>query len=225
MLKTIYFASQSTFNMSSQQDPIEVLRDIRSWMERSGRFLSVSGLAGVYVGVYALICFFGLHAWLGVSPFGSGLSGQLSVPGGPDDAVLYRWLGTGMSLLVVSLATGLRMAARKAVLRGEPLWDATSRRLLLNAMTPMVVGGLYIVALLHHGYYLMVLPATLIFYGMGLFLASRDTLREIRGLGMAFLLTGLAATWQPLQSHWYWIFGFGVLHIIYGLWMYWKYER
>lgn len=211
--------------MSSSEEPLEVLQEIRTLMERSGRFLSLSGLAGVYVGLYALAGVAGLHLWYGVSPFGTGLSGWLAKGEGVDPGFVGVFLGVGVGVLAASLATGLWMAVRKASARRESLWDAAARQLLLNLMIPLVAGGLYVLALLYHGFLMMVVPATMIFYGLGLVNAARYTLGEARGLGIAFILVGLAATLQPMYAHWYWAFSFGFLHIVYGLWIHGRYER
>ena len=41
--------------MISQNQPLETLQDIKRIMERSSRFISLSGLSGVSAGVFALI--------------------------------------------------------------------------------------------------------------------------------------------------------------------------
>lgn len=210
--------------METRDESLEVLRDIRSMMERSGRFFSLSGLAGVYVGGYAVAGWLGLHMWMGVSPWGSGLSGLLD-GGGLDGGLRWRMVWVGLGVLAVSLATGLWMAARKAAGRREPLWDASARQLLVGLMVPLAAGGLYILTLLVHGAWRLVLPASLLFYGLGLVNASRHTLVEIRSLGLAFVVTGLLASLQPRLAHAYWVFGFGVLHIVYGLWIHRRHER
>jgi hypothetical protein len=208
--------------MDAREESLEVLREIRTMMDRSGRFLSLSGKAGVYAGCFALAGWLGLHGWLGVSPWGPGFSDRLQ---SPDAAFLRVFLGVGLSVLAASLATGLWMAVRKAAGRREPLWDAPARQMLWGLMVPCVTGGLYVLTLMVRGDLALVMPATLIFYGLGLVGASRHTLAEVRGLGLAFLLTGLAAMLQPMRGHWYWAFGFGLLHIVYGLWIHWRHER
>ena len=208
--------------MIEEGESLEILQEIRTMMDRSGRFRSLSGKAGVYAGIYALAGLFGLHGWLGMTPWGSGLTERLQ---SSDVDFLRLWLGVGLAVLAVSLTTGLWMAVRKAAGRRESLWDAPARQLLWGLMVPCVTGGLYIVTLLHHGQVLGVMPASLIFYGLGLVGASRHTIAEVLGLGLAFVLTGLVASWQPMYGHWYWAFGFGILHIVYGYWIHRRYER
>ena len=219
----MYFALQSTlYPMDAKDESLQMLREIRTMMDRSGRFRSLSGKAGVYAGIYALAGWVGLHVWLGLTPWGYGLAGKLQ---SSDAEFLSVWLWVGLAVLAVSVATGLWMAVRKAADRRESIWDAPVRQLLWGMMVPCVTGGLYIVTMLHQGQVLGVMPASLIFYGLGLTGASRHTLPEVRGLGLAFLATGLAASWQPIYGHWFWAFGFGLLHIVYGLWIHWRYER
>lgn len=208
--------------MNAKDESLQVLREIRTMMDRSGRFRSLSGKAGVYAGIYALAGWVGLHVRLGLTPWDSGFSDRLQ---SPDEGFLGWWLGVGLAVLAVSLATGLWMAVRTAADRRESLWDAPARQLMWGMMVPCVTGGVYILTLLHQGQVSGVMPATLIFYGLGLVSASRHTLPEVRGLGLAFLLTGLAASWQPMYGHWYWAFGFGLLHIVYGFWIHRRYEQ
>jgi hypothetical protein len=210
--------------MDAREESLSVLREIRSMMDGAGRFRSLSGKAGVYAGCYALAGWLGVHVWVGVSPLGVGLMERLTAAG-EGDGLLWVFVGVGVVVLVAALSTGLWMAVRKAAGRGESLWDAAARQVLSGLMVPWVVGGLYILTLFYHGHRLQVLPASLLFYGLGLVGASRHTLAEVRGLGFAFLLTGLAAALQPGMAHWYWAFGFGLLHIGYGLWIHRRHER
>jgi len=211
--------------MDAREESLSVLREIRSMMDGAGRFRSLSGKAGVYAGGYALAGWLGVHVWLGVSPLGVGLMERLAAAGGEGDGVLRVLLGVGVAVLAASLATGVWMAVRKASGRGESLWDAPARQVLSGLMVPWLVGGLYMLVLVYHCHRLQVLPASLLFYGLGLVGASRHTLVEVRGLGFAFLLTGLAAALEPGMAHWYWAFGYGVLHIGYGLWIHRRHER
>jgi hypothetical protein len=88
-----------------------------------------------------------------------------------------------------------------------------------------VTGGIFCVALNYHGAFIYVAPAMLIFYGLALVHASKYTRNDIRGLGFAEILLGLTASFIVGYGLLFWVIGFGVLHIIYGTYMYFKYER
>jgi hypothetical protein len=108
---------------------------------------------------------------------------------------------------------------------GVAIWGLAARRLLWNTLMPMAAGGLFILKLVTLHQYELVASASLVFYGLALVNGSRFTIGEIRWLGYAEILTGLVCLWIPRAGLFCWAIGFGVLHILYGLAMWWKYER
>jgi general stress protein CsbA len=92
-------------------------------------------------------------------------------------------------------------------------------------MIPLSAGGLFTLALIWRGMIELAGPATLIFYGIALFNAGRYTLNDIRYLGIIEIALGLLAVVFIGYTAIFWAIGFGLLHIIYGLLMYFKYER
>jgi hypothetical protein len=70
----------------------------------------------------------------------------------------------------------------------------------------------------------LIIPCFLIFYGLGLVNAGKFTFGEIYYLGILEIITGLISAFIPGRGLIFWIFGFGILHIIYGLAVYRKYE-
>jgi hypothetical protein len=105
------------------------------------------------------------------------------------------------------------------------LWGPTSRRLSWALGLPLGVGGLYMLTLMQAGAFGLIAPGCLLFYGLGLVSASRYTLGEIRWLGYGQLATGLLNLLFTGYGLYFWAFGFGILHIVYGLIMWWKHER
>jgi hypothetical protein len=97
--------------------------------------------------------------------------------------------------------------------------------LLANLLVPLAAGGVFCIALLYHGIIYLIAPATLLFYGLALLNASKYTLSEIRWLGITEMLLGLTASIIPGYGLLVWAIGFGILHIIYGMVMYLRYER
>jgi hypothetical protein len=74
-------------------------------------------------------------------------------------------------------------------------------------------------------YYVLIPPACLIFYGLALVNASKYTLGEVRYLGYGQLILGVINIWLPEYGLYFWAAGFGVLHIVYGLVMWYRYEK
>jgi hypothetical protein len=208
---------------SPADQSLQTLRDIKRIMERSSRFISLSGLSGLSAGVCAVAGAWIAHGWMKeyyVDLFGQ--HGHLR-----EEADLLKWklIGLGAVVLVAALASSSWFTWRKARRSGLPVWDPTAKRVLINMAIPLVAGGLFIVGLFYHTVWYMIAPSCLIFYGLALVNASKYTLGEIRYLGLLEIALGLANMYYPQWGLYFWALGFGVLHITYGLIMWWKYER
>ncbi|HEY1018177.1 MAG TPA: hypothetical protein VGE25_04225 [Sediminibacterium sp.] len=212
--------------MNQQQEQLDAIRDIRNLMERSSRFSSLSGLAGIIVGIFALGAIAVAYLVLGISPLEPGyyslIQQESAVTGFSRFDLLAADFG---SVLLLSLLTGIYLSVRKARKQNLPVWDATAKRMLLNMFIPLVTGGIYCLILLYQGQPALVLPATLLFYGMALLHASKYTLNDIRYLGVLEVTLGLLASFFTDYGLLFWAFGFGILHIVYGIRIYFKYEQ
>jgi hypothetical protein len=212
--------------MDKQLEQLETLREIRSYMERSSRFLSLSGLSGIIIGIAAITGVVAAYLYLGLSPgdpgyynFATGVNGE------PVHSFYTFMFADAILVLIISLLAAGLLTKRKARKNGTPAWDSTAKRLMVNLVIPLVAGGLYCLALLYHGQVAFVAPATLIFYGLALVNASKYAIDDLRYLGTGQIITGLVATLVPDYGLLFWAFGFGVLHIVYGVTMYLKYEK
>jgi hypothetical protein len=205
----------------NQETHLRDLSEIRSLMERSSRFLSLSGLAGISAGTFALIGAFLAYRYLETQP------DWLSQPYRLRGSAFYTFFALDFALvLVFSLAAAVYFSVRRARKQGLRVWDGTSRRMLTNLFIPLIAGGLFCLILLDRAPELIA-ATTLVFYGLALLNASKYTLPDVRTLGLCEITVGLicgfyAGTGTSLL---FWAFGFGVLHIIYGAVLYNKYER
>jgi len=212
--------------MDKQQEQLETLREIRSLMERSSRFLSLSGLSGVIAGIAAITGIVAAYLYLGLSLLEPGYYQFATGENGEPNPAFYTFLYADVSIvLIVSLLASSLLTIRKARRQGQPTWDAVAKRLMANMAIPLVAGGIYCLALLYHGQIAFIAPATLLFYGLALFNAGKYTLNDIRYLGVLEIITGLVASFAIEFGLLFWAFGFGVLHIVYGITMYFKYEK
>ena len=206
--------------MTEQKEHLQALTDIRSMMERSSRCISLSGLSGVFAGIFALVgaylAYTKLQSFYGYS---RGMSGEDVVE------VTVYFITIASSVLITSLLVGTLLTIRNSKRKGISVWDNSAKRLLINLGIPLVAGGLFCLVLLYHGIIGLVAPATLIFYGLALLNASKYTFNDIRYLGILEIILGLAASLFIGYGLFFWAFGFGVLHIVYGAVMYFKYER
>lgn len=216
----------------SEHDHLKDLGHIRGLMERSTRFLSLSGLSGITAGLAALVGAYAARQHFTSLQYDGRMPGMIerdSLPSrwgstGLDDHVQFLVVD-GMIVLVVALIGALWFTWRRSERTGQSLWDASARRMLANLMLPLVAGGLFSLALLLNGSILMVPSATLVFYGLALLNASKYTLDEIRWLGVSEAALGVVAAFWPAAGLLFWALGFGVLHILYGGLMYLRHER
>ncbi|NJN34421.1 MAG: hypothetical protein HC817_09400 [Saprospiraceae bacterium] len=215
--------------MTTPQEQLKELREIRSLMERSSRFIGLSGLSGVAAGVCALAGAAVVYTYLDAQPFQYDhhyayyIKALSSTRWGLDYMKFFLFVGAFTAL--AAILSGIFFTTRRSRRKGQTIWDKTAQRLLANMAIPLVAGGLFCLAMMVHGYLAFVAPATLIFYGMALVIGSKYTLPDVFYLGLAEIALGLVAMFMLRFGLEFWVIGFGFLHIIYGLIMYFKYER
>jgi hypothetical protein len=207
----------------TEQQHLETLSDIRRMMERSSRFLSLSGLSGVFAGVSALAGASTAYALF------QAYYDRWEIRGHYDDAdfsmLRLQLIILGFAVMALAFFGGLYFTWRKAKRNNLPVWDATSRKVLFNALIPMVAGGAFIAGLIYNRLDVLVAPSCLIFYGMALLNASKYTFSDIRYLGIAEIGLGILNVFFLRRGLYFWAIGFGVIHILYGIIMWWRYER
>jgi uncharacterized membrane protein len=208
--------------MKAEQDYIRDIAEMRAIMERSTRFLSLSGLSGVMAGVYALAGAYVAHSWLDIE---AQWAKAASETGKEAFGAMSGMIMLGAIVLAITLVTALLLSRRKAAKNQEKTWNPATRRLLANLGVPLLAGGTLILILITQGLPAYALPFSLVFYGLALYSAGRFTYEEIRSLGLLETALGLAAAWMPEHALLLWAFGFGALHIVYGLYMHYRYER
>lgn len=192
------------------------IQDIRKMMDRSTQFLSLSGLAGIMAGIYAL-----LGAYAAKQVYDMNYGNYITLESNSFKAIV----GIALAVLVMSVVTAFLLTARKARRSGETIWNSTSKRLAVNFLIPLATGGIFCLLLLRNGYYGLIAPVTLIFYGLACVNASKYTMRDVRYLGLTIIAIGLVATEFVGYGLEFWALGFGVCHILYGSVMYYKYDR
>ena len=203
-------------NQKHQED----LSHIRSMMERSSRFISLSGLSGVFAGLSALIG--GLYVY------------QLFKTNGLDyfdgEHKLYsvdlvsELFFIALIILFFALTFGIFFTIRKSRKYNLPIWTSATKKMLVNLTIPLLVGGVFCLALLYHQIYVLIAPSTLLFYGLALINAEKYTFSDIKYLGFCELALGCFSLFFLGYGLFFWIIGFGILHILYGLIVFKKYK-
>lgn len=206
--------------MESKNKPLEDIDAIRTIMERSTRFLSLSGLSGIIAGIIGLA---------------GGLAAIFLILDGNTDGT-FPDLGSGhairesliidsLIMVVLAIIIALVLSYRKAIRLGTRLWTPVSKRLMIHLLIPLITGAFFIIILYNNELYSLIIPSMLIFYGLALVNAGKFTFGEIFYLGLLQVILGLVAALLPYYGIFLWLFGFGILHVAYGVVMYRKYDR
>lgn len=200
---------------------LQDITEIKNMMNKSAQCLSLSGLSGVLAGIYALI-----GAWLAYKTIYFDNSTSVPYQGLIiSESSVYKLLLIAISVLLASIITGIILSIKKAKKQSETIWNNASRRLIVNFAIPLATGGFFILFLIEKEYLDLIVPLTLIFYGLACINASKYTLRDVRYLGITIVAIGLLSTWFINYGLLFWALGFGVCHILYGFTMYVKYDR
>jgi hypothetical protein len=198
------------------KDYLKDIQDIKSMMAQSSQFISLSGFSGILAGIYALIGAYIAHFFIE-----NDRSNFITL-----ESLTFKYLIlTAFVVLLLSVSTAYLLTIRKAKKLNEKVWNPTSKRLVVNFCIPLVTGGIFCILLLKNGYYGLIAPITLIFYGLACVNASKYTLRDVRYLGITQIILGLIATEFSGYGLHFWVIGFGICHILYGSIMHYKYDR
>lgn len=210
--------------METSKKHLEDISEIRQIMERSTKFLSLSGWSGIFAGFFALLGAAAAYIYLGGGEVYYDEKFRLL---SGDRTLSPRVFLTLDALIVLSLAlaSALFFSLKKAKNQGERFWSPVLQRLLFTILIPLGTGGILSLIMMWQNHVNLVAPLTLIFYGIALVNAGRFVNRELVILGIAEIILGLAATvWQEIGLY-IWTLGFGLFHIIYGVTLYFKYDR
>jgi hypothetical protein len=203
--------------MKQEQDYLRDIAEVRSLMERSTRFLSLSGLAGVMAGIYALAGVFIVWKAIGFEP--------------TEDVVVAETFSmqhvvlVALGVLILSIGTALLLSSATARKRNESIWNPVAKRVAAHFGLPLITGGLLMLIFLSQDMTRLLIPSSLIFYGIALFSAGPFTFREIKTLGIIQIALGLFSAYAVEYSLLCWAAGFGIAHMIYGIYLHLRYKQ
>jgi len=196
----------------NQEKYIKDLKEIKEMMNRSGKFISLSGLSGISAGIIALVaCYFAWDIIYSQLEYQNFNRQNISF----EQVKLLFFLGMGT--LVLAIGSGMFFTIRKARKKQQVIWDSQSKQLIINLLIPLVTGGTFCILLLFKGLIGLIAPLTLLFYGLALLNASKYTISEIRSLAIIEIVLGLVSCFFIGYGLLFWAIGFGVMHIVYGV--------
>ena len=209
---------------SNNDETVEALQEIRDILNRSSRFISLSGFSGIWAGGTALV-----GAWYARGLMRDPASMYTAVNNEATaayfDPQTNRLIVLAFIVFIVAFAGAFYFTYKKARYHGHVLWNHASQQLLLHLLFPILAGGVFCISAIYNGVPQLTVPLALAFYGMALISASRHTLSEIRYLGMFEVALGCATLFFPEFGLYTWALGFGVLHVVYGIVMRNKYDK
>ena len=195
------------------------LKDIKEMMSKSSQFISLSGLSGVLAGIYALVG--GWYADKLLSDYFTDSVYSLEIVENLEFKLIY----IAILIIAASILSGLLLSNSKSKKIGVKLWNETSKRLVVNFCIPLLTGGILVFILIVRQFYELIIPTTLLFYGMACIHASKYTLGDVKYLGITITIIGLLSAYFYKYSIPLWMLGFGFCHIFYGGMMWFKYDR
>jgi MFS family permease len=211
--------------MEDKNQYLESIHEIRSMMERSSKFMSLSGLSGIGAGITALISGTIAAIYLGYINVLDKEQGGIEAQTVSTEKIVF-FLILGLATILVAVGFAFVFTRRNAKKKNLPIWDKTAKLVTVSMLIPMISGGLFILALVFKfKIYGLVAPSMLIFYGLALVNAGKYTISYTHWLGLAEIAIGLASLLFYGFGLVFWMIGFGIFHLVYGTALYFKFER
>ena len=199
------------------------LEVIRQLMERPVKISTQSGLGAILAGC----------ATIAGAIFDSHISASLNRS--DEDRQIAFWINIGVwaVVFVVSMAASLGLMRLREFRRHLPFWTPAKRRILSTIIWPFIAGVGLNAAIMYRWYHGigpnqwgLIPPIWMITYGLACWGVGQYSINEIKVMGAAFILSGLA-TAAFFQSDFpgidrgmapYLTLGitFGGFHIVYG---------
>jgi hypothetical protein len=208
----------------NNDETLEALREIRTIMDRSARFVSLSGWSGIWAGLCALA---GVAVAYGMlqKPRYEHIGSTIYASTAHFDKDIMNFILLGIGVFAMATGGAVFFTWRKATRLGQKIWNNASRLMFGQLFYPLFAGGVFSLLFIYYGCGMFVVPTCLVFYGLALISASRHTVSDIRYLGMLEVALGCTAMFIPGFGLLFWALGFGVLHILYGAMMWSKYDK
>jgi hypothetical protein len=194
---------------------LEDLKVIREMMEKSTKFLSLSGLSGVLAGLTAMCGAAFAYFYL------------LRNPEATDYTKFQEMiilLADALIVLGISIGFAIYFSWKKAKKSNQKLLNKVTYKTLYHLGLPLIAGGIFSLVFLLRGDIEMVASSTLLFYGLALVNVSKFTYPEVHYLGITEIILGLLSAIFLYHGIIFWTIGFGFCHILYGVLMYIKYD-
>jgi len=210
--------------MQNKEEQLNSLNDIRNLMQSSARFSAFNGLSVLSAGIIAIIGCIIVSMKLNIGIFEQSKSIEL-ITTTPNKEVLYFLVSAALGVFLCALIAAFYFVGKKARIINMKLMGISGKNFIFNHTLFLVVGGLFCTILIYYGIYFLVVPSLLIFYGLGLINVSKFSLNTIRNLGIIEIALGITLAMIPSYALMFFMLGFGVMHVIYGLILHFNYDK
>lgn len=200
--------------MNQQKAAQKTLEEIKEMMSQSSKFISLSGLSGIVIGLLTILSVYIFSTQYQINP----LDGEAQALSSLTENELLRLYNASVVLLIFSLIITFLMSKHKAKKEGKDIWGPASRQLISSMALPFSFGFLFC-SILFFKAPDMVLPLSLLVYGFSLFSGSRNTLNSIKTFGIIQMSLSVICLLFSGYSILIWTLGFGLSHAIYGAFM------
>lgn len=207
-------------------NPLAALAEIKKMMQSSARIFSLSGWSGVWAGIIALL---GV-AYVRFAHPAIAQQFELSIANNQRLIISNTLKGelTVATVLVfcISVIGALFFSIRKNKKQGYASnYNEVGKKLIIQLAIPIFAGAVFCMHFLNRDALQYLVPCSLVFYGLGLINCSKYTFSDIKYLGLLEVVLGLIAI-ICMQFHLLiWAIGFGLLHIMYGIMMWYKFDK
>jgi hypothetical protein len=191
------------------------LAHIRSMMERSSRFLSLSGWAGILPGLFALAGL-ALASWFIDR---ARLTADYESAMDFNTPLVLQLVTIALVVLAISVFASWYTCMRKARKENQSTWTPAIRNMLVHFAIPLIAGAIIVGWVYIKSEWTLLAPVMLSFYGLALIQVSQFTLKSVFWLGIIEIALSIPSGFPgfgiPLLA-----VGFGVAHIVYGIMMF-----
>lgn len=205
----------------NEKDPINSLNEIKAMMQKSSKFTSISGYSGIWAGVVGIISAAIAHFVLLDNSSDYGQYQEFY----NVSTLKWKLILLGIVTVIVAAVGGFYFIVKKSSNDNIKFINPVTKRILKRFSFVLVIGGIVSLIFIKNLDLLYFAPSTLLFYGLALFTVERDTIEEIKYLAVSEIILGLFAYYFIYNGLLFWLIGFGILHVIFGVWIARKYRN
>jgi len=172
------------------------LKFIRETMERSSAFTAVPGYGGIFMGFTAIAASIVANS----------------------QPLVRDWLIIWIVEAMLAFAIGLFAMWQKSKIAKIPLNSAPAKKFAMSFLPPLICGVVITFGLWRFGHFEAMIPVWLLLYGAAVVCGGAFSVRVVPVMGWCFIALGAIAFFLPAgYENLIMGFGFGVLHIVFGL--------